>query len=109
LVILLTIEIYNLKSAMASPGFPWRARSHIQRWRPRDQRRNFKNSLRAWNKDQIRNFANKRLASHSFNMSLINTGLQTGASALRTPKAVLTALSRILAGGKPLKRLVFAR
>jgi len=51
LAILLTIEIYNLKSAMASPGFPWRARSHIQRRRPRDQRRNFKNSLRAWNKD----------------------------------------------------------
>src|SRR5262249_52929325 len=51
LAILLTIEIFNLKSAMASPGSPWRAQSHIQRRKPRDQRRNFKNSLRTWNKD----------------------------------------------------------
>src|SRR5438132_7124861 len=37
----------NLKSKfLPSPGFPWRVRLPVKRRRPRDQRRNFKNSLR---------------------------------------------------------------
>ena len=40
-----------------SPGSPWRVRPRIQRRRPRDQRRNFKNSLRSRNKDDPGDFA----------------------------------------------------
>ena len=30
-----------------APGFPWRVRFYVQRRKPRDQRRNFKNSRRS--------------------------------------------------------------
>src|SRR5436190_13423763 len=48
----------NLKSKfLPSPGSPWQVRFPVKRRRPRDQRRNFKNSLRNWNQHHKLNFA----------------------------------------------------
>src|SRR5437667_3123564 len=39
------------------PGFPWRVRFHVQRRRPRDQRRVSKTRCEAWNKEHPGAFA----------------------------------------------------
>ena len=43
------------------PGSPWRVWFHVQRRRPRDQRRNYKTRYEAKNKSQIRDFASGHL------------------------------------------------
>jgi len=48
----------------SSPGSPWRVRFHVQRRRPRDQRRNYKTRCEAWNKSEIRDFASGHLVGH---------------------------------------------
>src|SRR5437899_12541785 len=46
----------------SSPGFPWRVRFHVQRRRPRDQRRNYKTRGGAWNKQRTTDFASVHFA-----------------------------------------------
>ncbi len=43
-----------------SPGSPWRVRFHVQRRKPRDQRRNYKTRCGAWNKCKIFDFASAK-------------------------------------------------
>src|SRR5947208_15925148 len=51
-------QFENLKSKfLLSPGSPWRVRPRIQRWRPRDQRRNYKTRCEVPNKRQSGTFA----------------------------------------------------
>ena len=47
---------------LQAPGYPWRVRLRVQRRKPRDQRRNFKNSLRTGNQHHPRRFASPALA-----------------------------------------------
>ncbi|PYL30880.1 MAG: hypothetical protein DMF45_01090 [Verrucomicrobia bacterium] len=45
------------------PGFPWRVRFHVQRRKPRDQRRNYKTRCGARNKEHFGDFASSAFQS----------------------------------------------
>src|SRR5258708_40251409 len=89
-----TTEFGNLKSKfLLSPGSPWRARPHIQRRRPRDQRRNFKNSLRVRIKrvsSTLQPSVGAHLLNHQF---LLTSPLQAGGKSQHEVKAYRAQVS----------------
>jgi ketosteroid isomerase-like protein len=55
-----TSSLQYSSAPSSSPGSPWRVRFHVQRRKPRDQRRNYKTRCGSWNKSKIRDFASAK-------------------------------------------------
>src|SRR6266404_2440597 len=77
----------NLKSKfLLAPGFPWRVRLHVQRRRPRDQRRNLKTRGGTGNKSNPTDFASGFGRARRFG------------SAIRPTLSLLDDFARLCAG-----------